>query len=1250
MQEKLSLNCFNCRGLGDGRKRRAVFQWLRKYFKGIVLLQETHSSRLSEKQWQNDWGGEIYFSHGTSSARGVATLIPKQFDIRINNLIADDTGRFLLLDASTDDWEMVICNVYAPTKDKETEQINFITNISELLEDFLDKNIVIGGDFNTCMDPLKDKSGGTIEKKSKYAQHLETLCERFNLGDVWRILNPDISRFTRRANTRGGIIQSRLDYWFTSIHMLYDLDSTDIKPAIKSDHSILTLIFNIKNTHIKGKGFWKFNASLLRDQEYVKRIKTCITESKEKYKNLQNKSLVWDTTKCEIRTITISYACHKAKEKRLIERETIKRLERLDLLINQGETLYLDEYHSLQKDLEDLHLEQAKGIMIRSRAEIVDNDEKNSKYFLNLEKRNYRLRYIKTLKTNDDKELTDPQLILKEEESFYKNLYSKPRSTPEHELKECEFIQYCKQIDENGKKLCDKDITVEELGKNLKNLPNNKSPGCDGLTTDFYKFFWVDIKFILLESLLYSLETGYLSIEQRRAVLSLIPKLNKDLRYLKNWRPLSLLNTDYKILAKSLGTRLQSVIAQIVSIDQSAYIKGRFIGENIRTIVDVLNFSQLYDIPGLMIFLDFEKAFDSISWEFLFKILEESNFGENFIRWIRILYNDPLLCVMNNGFASSFFPTNRGIRQGCPISALLFLLVVEVLAEKIKNSPQISGINIRGTDFVISQLADDTTLFLKDTLSLSHVLTVLSHFEICAGLKLNRGKSEAIMLGHAVKSPSSVCGIKIVDKPIKTLGVWISKDTASISNINFEERLSKLRALLNMWKQRQLSLKGKITIINSLALSQILYVASVLYVPQEVIKEVNQLIFSFLWPKKVHVKRTTVIGPIEEGGLKMPDFEIKVRACKAMWIKRLLSNPKCSVLAESFGLPFTLREMCLFNFDMKFLETYNSAFYKQVLNSWYELRNVQCKTASDVRKQVLWYNKEILIENKPAVYRTLYVNGIVYINDILDNTGNFLELDILSRKFNVNLTIMKYNSLKDAIPKTWRNLVKQSHTIDILPVIVICINNVRKSLTNVCNRDIYWELVTRIVEQPTSLYKWEECYYWYDFDWNDIFCNSFKVVRESYIQSLQYRILNRFFPCNENLKKWNCSNSNLCEICQENDSIEHYFYECNDVQLFWTSFNNWWRNMTSVHFRLCITDVLFGVRNPNNLPLLDALNFCILFAKTFIYEQRKNRKELLLYYFQVELKKRLDIEYCLCTQQNSVVKFCTQWSDIYDNL
>ena len=195
MQEKLLLNSFNCRGLGEGRKRREVFQWLKKYHPGIVLLQETHSTVVSEKRWEQEWGGEIYFCHGTSNARGVAILFPKMSNFIVDKITKDDNGRFLLMDIRTEDWNITLGNIYAPTKDKQQDQTEFINYIFENFMEYADKNIVIGGDFNVCLNPNLDKSGGAIEPKSHNAQVIENFCEQLNLNDIWRTINPLSKRF-----------------------------------------------------------------------------------------------------------------------------------------------------------------------------------------------------------------------------------------------------------------------------------------------------------------------------------------------------------------------------------------------------------------------------------------------------------------------------------------------------------------------------------------------------------------------------------------------------------------------------------------------------------------------------------------------------------------------------------------------------------------------------------------------------------------------------------------------------------------------------------------------------------------------------------------------------------------------------------------------------------------------------------------------------------------------------------------------
>ena len=223
--------------------------------------------------------------------------------------------------------------------------------------------------------------------------------------------------------------------------------------------------------------------------------------------------------------------------------------------------------------------------------------------------------------------------------------------------------------------------------------------------------------------------------------MSIIPKKDKDLRQLKNWRPLSLLNTDYKIITKLLAKRLQNVIGKLISTDQNGYIRRRFIGDNIRTISDIIEYTSINNPSGIIALIDFEKTFDTVNLSFLQSTLSAFGFGENFINWINILYTDINSCCMNNGHASAFFKLSRGIRQGCPISALLFILVAETLAITLRSSGTVQGLTINGEIFKISQLADDTTLFLRNTCSLNAAFVVLDKYYAGAGLKLNRAKT-----------------------------------------------------------------------------------------------------------------------------------------------------------------------------------------------------------------------------------------------------------------------------------------------------------------------------------------------------------------------------------------------------------------------------------------------------------------------------------------------------------------------------
>ena len=189
---------------------------------------------------------------------------------------------------------------------------------------------------------------------------------------------------------------------------------------------------------------------------------------------------------------------------------------------------------------------------------------------------------------------------------------------------------------------------------------------------------------------------------QKLGIINLIPKKEKDLRHLKNWRPVTLLNTDYKILAKALANRLHKIIGNLISTDQVGYIQKRYIGENIRLMFDLMSYTNENELDAILAQIDFEKAFDSIEWSFRYKTLKSFNFGEYFISWIKLLYSDIKSCVGNNGYFSKFFEISRSIRQGCPISALLFILVAEIIAIKIRSNTEIKGILINDIELKIS--------------------------------------------------------------------------------------------------------------------------------------------------------------------------------------------------------------------------------------------------------------------------------------------------------------------------------------------------------------------------------------------------------------------------------------------------------------------------------------------------------------------------------------------------------------------
>ena len=266
------------------------------------------------------------------------------------------------------------------------------------------------------------------------------------------------------------------------------------------------------------------------------------------------------------------------------------------------------------------------------------------------------------------------------------------------------------KLTEDEQQELEDDLSKEELLNALKGFKENKTPGEDGFTKEFYETFFDLIGDRLLDSYNEAFDKGKMSISQRRGIISLIPKGQSYLVELTNWRPITLLNVDYKIMARVIANRIE---LKLIHSDQTGFVKGRFIGQNVRLLNDVMEYTELNKIPGIMVLIDFEKAFDTLEWQFLHNTLKYLNFGPNLRNWISVMYSDVESGIVNGGYVTNYFKVSRGVRQGCPLSPILFILSAEPLAQKIRQSRKSKGLKLpNNVEVKLSQFADDTTLIL----------------------------------------------------------------------------------------------------------------------------------------------------------------------------------------------------------------------------------------------------------------------------------------------------------------------------------------------------------------------------------------------------------------------------------------------------------------------------------------------------------------------------------------------------------
>ena len=737
----------------------------------------------------------------------------------------------------------------------------------------------------------------------------------------------------------------------------------------------------------------------------------------------------------KIRSLTISHCIKKSREEKDVFKGLELEIQSLENSVNLNPSeIDVTSLNQKKCELEKRRQTLVEGLILRSRVNWHENGERCTNYFCKLEKKAFLNKTMTELIDDQGNQISDQSKILFEQEQFYRTLYtSKSFSNDDNH-----FFNHDIKLSAEQKLLCEGNLSFRECGEALKQMQNGKSPGSDGFTVDFFKFFWKDIGPFVFRSLQFGYELGHFSDFQYQSIITCIPKEGKDRRYMGNWRPISLMNTDMKIASAVLAGRAKKVLFAIISDTQKGFMKGRFIGENTRLLYDLMHYLEKNDIEGLLLLVDFEKAFDSIEWDFLKQALISFNFGPSFCKWFDVLYADAKSCVINNGNMSQFFNLERGCRQGDPLSPYLFIIGVELLAIQLKGNPKIKGVNINGNLPLISQYADDTFLTLDGSEdSLKETLSCFEKFHKVSGLKINTTKTKVVWIGSKRYSDLVLCpetNLSWSCSNFKVLGLNFSLDLECMPSLNFRAKIIDISKLLKSWQHRKLTLLGKVTVIKTLALPKLIHLLTSLpNICQSMLNEINRLFFNFIWDGKTEkIKRDTLIADKKEGGLKMVHLQSFNFYLKVGWVRRFFSNLNgdwqniLKLILKKFG---GARSFSLQNF--KFLEIGNqlsNPFWKDVFQA---LHSSKPHVKTDVKECLSMDILNFVKTEDFPLYNRWGVAGVQNLCHIFDHQRrDFFTFDQIKQKVQTN-NYMHYYSLISNIPMEVKQCIRENTDTDL---------------------------------------------------------------------------------------------------------------------------------------------------------------------------------------------------------------------------
>lgn len=888
MNTNLNIGTLNVNGARDSKKRMAVFEFIKLKSIDVMFLQETHSDQKNEVDWRREGDGLTILSHKSSISGGVAILFSKAcipLSYEVDEIVK---GRCVKVVAKFENLNIVFLNIYAPTGGPD--RVLFLGIIGNTLKSLkTDDLLFLGGDFNCTQNDKLDRNH--LEPHTASQRAVVQMIETYDLCDLWRSMHQSARQYTW-AHSRGNSLSlARLDRMYVFNHQASSSKSCRICPVSFSDHCAVICCISVASFKSKS-AYWHFNTCLLEDRHFVDVFTYFWENFKEQKSAYVSLEQWWDCGKIQIKQLcqqyTVNVSGEIARSMKILESEIVELQELTASTGNVDNGKVLKRKKNMLAGLMDF---KAQGALVRSRFQGVVQMDAPSKFFFNLERKNGQSRLIHALRSVTGQELTEPAQIRSCATRFYSELYKSELMRCDAFVNDNTFFNGLSKVDKDSCLEMDKVLTHLELEQALFSMKKGVSPGIDGLPVSFYKVFWSIMGKDLLEVLRESLEKGLLPLSCRRAIITLLPKKG-NLQDISNWRPVSLLCTEYKILSKALAMRLKKVMAQVVHSDQSYCIPNRSIFDNITLVRDLLAvFGNLGTNAGL-ISLDQQKAFDRVEHPYLWYTLESLGFSVGFISMIRTMYCNIESIVKVNGGLSAPFKVQRGVRQGCPMSGMLYSIAIEPFLHKLRANLKGLSVPCCNDRFFLSAYADDVIVFINDDDDINVLKNVVQEFNLLSSARVNWGKSEALIIGEWIgQRPGLPGGLSWKKGGLKYLGVFLGDDT--VTNKNWEGVLDKVRGRLDKWRWLlpQLSYRGRAIIINNLVASALWHKFACVEPPVGLIESIQKEMVNFFWDKLHWVPQAVLFLSKEDGGQGLIHLASRRDTYRLQFIQKLFTGP-----------------------------------------------------------------------------------------------------------------------------------------------------------------------------------------------------------------------------------------------------------------------------------------------------------------------------------------------------------------------